>query len=119
MINAQDDTLTQSNEARPSGRASAVKNQKNKRSRIKTKKALKVKRVFSSDQESPYDQIEWDKRVAEITDGKGKVIFRQEGVEVPGFSHFLEAVALRGHGDQYLVLRARRSRSYQRSDQEA
>jgi ribonucleoside-diphosphate reductase alpha chain len=83
MINAQDDTLTQSNEARPSGRASAVKNQKNKRSRIKTKKALKVKRVFSSDQESPYDQIEWDKRVAEITDGKGKVIFRQEGVEVP------------------------------------
>jgi ribonucleoside-diphosphate reductase alpha chain len=42
-----------------------------------------VKRIFSSSQESPYDQVEWDKRVAEITDGKGKVIFRQEDVEVP------------------------------------
>jgi ribonucleoside-diphosphate reductase alpha chain len=27
--------------------------------------------------------VEWDKRVAEITDGKGKIIFRQENVEVP------------------------------------
>jgi ribonucleoside-diphosphate reductase alpha chain len=32
---------------------------------------------------SPFDQLEWDRRTAEITDDSGKVIFRQENVEVP------------------------------------
>ena len=31
----------------------------------------------------PFDQIEWEQRTAEITDDSGKVIFRQENVEVP------------------------------------
>jgi ribonucleoside-diphosphate reductase alpha chain len=31
----------------------------------------------------PFDQIEWDRRTAEITDDAGKVIFKQENVEVP------------------------------------
>jgi ribonucleoside-diphosphate reductase alpha chain len=31
----------------------------------------------------PYDEIEWDKRTAEITDDSGKAIFKQEDVEVP------------------------------------
>ncbi len=31
----------------------------------------------------PFDQIEWEKRTAEITDDAGKVIFKQENVEVP------------------------------------
>jgi ribonucleoside-diphosphate reductase alpha chain len=31
----------------------------------------------------PFDQIEWDKRTAEITDDANKVIFKQENVEVP------------------------------------
>ena len=31
----------------------------------------------------PYDEIEWDKRTAEITDDSGKAIFKQENVEVP------------------------------------
>ncbi|MEC8719840.1 MAG: vitamin B12-dependent ribonucleotide reductase, partial [Verrucomicrobiota bacterium] len=44
---------------------------------------LSVDRVFSQANVSPFDQIQWDKRVAEITDGKGNIIFRQEGVEVP------------------------------------
>jgi ribonucleoside-diphosphate reductase alpha chain len=82
MINAQDETINQTTSARSSGRTRATNARKTKRS-VKKKNALKIKRFFSSNQESPYDQIEWDKRVAEITDGKGKVIFRQENVEVP------------------------------------
>jgi len=32
---------------------------------------------------SPFEQVEWEKRTAEITDDGGKVIFKQENVEVP------------------------------------
>ena len=32
---------------------------------------------------NPFDQIEWEHRTAEITDDAGKVIFKQENVEVP------------------------------------
>ncbi len=32
---------------------------------------------------SPFDQVEWERRTAEITDDAGKVIFKQENVEVP------------------------------------
>src|SRR5437868_14017867 len=46
-------------------------------------KTLKVQRVFSDAKVKPFDQIEWDKRTAEITDDSGKVIFKQENVEVP------------------------------------
>src|ERR1051325_7096411 len=49
----------------------------------KKNKALKISRVFSNARIKPFDQIEWDKRTAEITDDNGKVIFKQEGVEVP------------------------------------
>ncbi|MFL6463328.1 MAG: vitamin B12-dependent ribonucleotide reductase, partial [Bryobacteraceae bacterium] len=49
----------------------------------RSNKALKLQRVFSSAKTAPFDQIEWDKRTAEITDDSGKVIFKQENVEVP------------------------------------
>src|SRR6266478_8058280 len=45
--------------------------------------ALKIERVFSTASIHPFDQIEWEKRTAEITDDSGKVIFKQENVEVP------------------------------------
>jgi ribonucleoside-diphosphate reductase alpha chain len=38
---------------------------------------------FSAEGTHPFDQIEWEKRTAEITDDSGKVIFKQEEVEVP------------------------------------
>ncbi|HVM46790.1 MAG TPA: vitamin B12-dependent ribonucleotide reductase [Candidatus Acidoferrum sp.] len=47
------------------------------------KKALSIERIFSDPKTSPYDQAEWERRTAEITDDAGKVIFRQENVEVP------------------------------------
>src|SRR5277367_5693693 len=39
--------------------------------------------VFSKAGVHPYDEIEWEKRTAEITDDSGKAIFKQENVEVP------------------------------------
>jgi len=47
------------------------------------KKSLQIERVFSDASVSPFEQIEWEKRTAEITDDAGKVIFKQENVEVP------------------------------------
>src|SRR5256885_15151848 len=49
----------------------------------RARKGLPVERVFSDAKVKPFDQIEWDKRTAEITDDAGKVIFKQENVEVP------------------------------------
>lgn len=49
----------------------------------KTKGFLKVERVFSKPGVSPFDEVEWELRTAEITDDSGKAIFRQENVEVP------------------------------------
>ena len=44
---------------------------------------LRFKRVFSDAIIAPFDQIEWEQRTAEITDDSGKVIFKQEDIEVP------------------------------------
>ena len=45
--------------------------------------SLKLDRVFSDAKVKPFDQIEWEKRTAEITDDSGKAVFKQENVEVP------------------------------------
>src|SRR6187399_70676 len=44
---------------------------------------LHFKRVFSDAAVAPFDEIEWDLCTAEITDDGGKVIFKQENIEVP------------------------------------
>jgi ribonucleoside-diphosphate reductase alpha chain len=46
-------------------------------------KGLKFDRVFSKADVAPFDQIDWDRRTAKITDDSGKVIFEQTNVEVP------------------------------------
>jgi ribonucleoside-diphosphate reductase alpha chain len=46
-------------------------------------KGLAVPRVFSTKGVSPFDQVEWERRKASITDDKGQVIFEQLNVEVP------------------------------------
>ncbi|MHB8523512.1 MAG: vitamin B12-dependent ribonucleotide reductase [Limisphaerales bacterium] len=46
-------------------------------------KALRIERVFSDPKVKPFDQLEWERRTAEITDDTGKVIFKQDNVEVP------------------------------------
>ena len=49
----------------------------------RSRKSLSLERVFSDAKVKPFDQIEWEKRTAEITDDGGKSIFKQENVEVP------------------------------------
>src|SRR5262245_57343977 len=53
------------------------------KSRTPLHKTLRVQRIFSDAKVKPFDQVEWEKRTAEITDDAGKVIFKQENVEVP------------------------------------
>src|SRR5438445_1561015 len=54
-----------------------------KKGGVAPKKALSLQRVFSDAKTGPFEQIAWERRVAEITDDAGKVIFKQENVEVP------------------------------------
>jgi len=71
----QPSSLSQPQKSRLRGKA---RNQKGKKST-----GLRFERVFSDAKIAPFDQIEWEKRTAEITDDSGKVIFKQENIEVP------------------------------------
>jgi ribonucleoside-diphosphate reductase alpha chain len=44
---------------------------------------LSFRRVFTKPGVSPYGEVEWDLRLAQITDAQGNVIFEQKDVEVP------------------------------------
>ena len=44
---------------------------------------MEVPRVFSTEGVSPFDQIEWDFRTAEIKDERGRAIFQQTDCEIP------------------------------------
>jgi ribonucleoside-diphosphate reductase alpha chain len=49
----------------------------------KERTGLRFKRVFSDAKCAPFDEVEWAGRTAEITDDGGKIIFKQENIEVP------------------------------------
>src|SRR5713226_5573009 len=44
---------------------------------------LTFRRLFTKPGVSPYDEVEWERRLAQITDAQGNVIFEQKDVEVP------------------------------------
>ncbi|MEP6645252.1 MAG: vitamin B12-dependent ribonucleotide reductase, partial [Acidobacteriaceae bacterium] len=44
---------------------------------------LSFRRFFTKPGVSPYDEVEWELRLAQITDSKGNVIFEQRDVETP------------------------------------
>jgi len=44
---------------------------------------LSFRRFFTKPTVSPYDEVEWDLRLAQITDSQGGIIFEQKDVEVP------------------------------------
>src|SRR6266436_5219190 len=52
---------------------------------MRRKKApgLSFRRSFTKPGVSPYDEVEWERRLAQITDAQGNVIFEQKDVEVP------------------------------------
>jgi len=83
MIDAREDVLTAP--ATQSRRRSAPvsANRNGRRESSANAKSPAFKRVFSDAKIKPFEQIEWDRRTAEITDDGGKVIFKQENVEVP------------------------------------
>jgi len=45
--------------------------------------ALRFDRFFSKPDVSPYDEVQWERRTALISDASGKTIFEQKDVEVP------------------------------------
>jgi ribonucleoside-diphosphate reductase alpha chain len=49
----------------------------------KKSSGLSFRRFFTKAGVSPYDEVEWEKRLAQITDSKGGIIFEQKDVEVP------------------------------------
>jgi ribonucleoside-diphosphate reductase alpha chain len=83
MIDAREDVSTPvaKTASRRTNKISATRSVKPAKS--KSQKSLRIERVFSDAKIKPFDQIEWDKRTAEITDDANKVIFKQENVEVP------------------------------------
>jgi ribonucleoside-diphosphate reductase alpha chain len=52
-------------------------------SEARSKTGRDFKRYFTDGRVSPFDAVEWERRVAQIGNEKGQVIFRQENVEVP------------------------------------
>ena len=83
MIDATDEVVsapTQSNRRRGS---SLARKSGSRRNAPAKRDSLNLERVFSDPKVKPFDQIEWERRTAEITDDAGKVIFKQENVEVP------------------------------------
>src|SRR5450631_487402 len=64
---------------RPRKSSLRIKNRGSK----KKSRGLRFARVFSDANVAPFDQIDWERRTAEITDDSGKVIFKQENIEVP------------------------------------
>jgi len=50
---------------------------------VDVRTGLEFQRKFTDGKVSPFDAVEWERRVALIGNEKGKTIFRQENVEVP------------------------------------
>ena len=48
-----------------------------------TQEGMTFPRRFTTAGASPYDDVQWEKRTASITDTKGNSIFEQKDVEVP------------------------------------
>jgi ribonucleoside-diphosphate reductase alpha chain len=73
----------------PAGRPSVSSRAETRKLSTKRSGGLKFERLFAASGKHPFDQLEWENRTAEITDDAGKVIFKQENVEVPKSWSFL------------------------------
>jgi ribonucleoside-diphosphate reductase alpha chain len=82
MIDAREEVLPTVQQTAGRRRATSVSASRKVKNKA-AKKHLRIERTFSDARVKPFDQIEWERRTAEITDDAGKVIFKQENVEVP------------------------------------
>ena len=64
-------------------RAGFARSGVDKTSSRKAAPGLTFRRFFTKAEVSPYDVLTWERRIAQITDAQGKVIFEQKDVEVP------------------------------------
>jgi len=83
MIDARDQVIQSTAQKRSRDAKTIATKRRTTPARNQGKPTLKIDRIFSDAKVKPFDQIEWDRRTAEITDDSGKVIFKQENVEVP------------------------------------
>ncbi len=83
MIDAREEILAPAPHSARRRTATVSASREAKISKGARKKSLAMERVFSDPKIKPFDQIEWERRTAEITDDANKVIFKQENVEVP------------------------------------
>ncbi len=83
MIDSHDQVMPAPSSQRRRATAAQTGARAPKRGSAVPQKTMPVQRVFSDAKINPFDQLEWERRTAEITDDAGKVIFRQENVEVP------------------------------------
>lgn len=83
MIDTREEVLASSAPQTRRRTATVTATRGSKGGRVSARKFLPVQRVFSDAKIKPFDELEWDRRTAEITDDSGKVIFKQENVEVP------------------------------------
>jgi ribonucleoside-diphosphate reductase alpha chain len=51
--------------------------------RVRKRVGMEVPRIFSTEGTSPFDQVDWESRTAEIKDERGRVIFQQVDCEIP------------------------------------
>ncbi len=84
MIDAREPIVSPKSSAARRGKTSVATNRRSTGGNAPAKR-LTISRIFSDAKVKPFDQIEWDRRTAEITDDSGKVIFKQDNVEVPKF----------------------------------
>ncbi len=83
MIDATEEVLSAAAQQDQRRSATVSASRATKTSLPPAKRSLKIERTFSDPNTDPFDQIEWERRTAEINDDAGKVIFKQENVEVP------------------------------------
>src|ERR1051325_343340 len=83
MIDTTEAVLTSASHHGRRRPATVTATRPTKSSARSARRTLRIERTFSDARVKPFDQIEWERRTAEITDDAGKVIFKQENVEVP------------------------------------
>ena len=101
-------TATETTTAAPSAPANATPNATSK----KKSPGLAFRRFFTKPTVSPYDEVEWDLRLAQITDAQGNIIFEQKDVEVP---KDWSMTATNIVASKYLARQDRHSRARKRS----
>jgi ribonucleoside-diphosphate reductase alpha chain len=65
--------------------ASITVSEKEKKVSSTKNNPIPIRRFFTARGVSPYDEIKWEKRSAVITNDKGEIIFKQDGVKFPDF----------------------------------